>query len=374
MSSFRTSPTLARAGILACLWLLLASAGAHAANALSDLRMALVAPPPSRTAPDITLSGKAAAQCAPVLDSVTLDRTDLDIGVKLPTTGCNNQRAQSFNLRINPAQSTGMPILSGQVYHVRVYASVDGATHLVAFRLLDNTNSPASAPVPENGFWWSQANAETGPASAGSGASIELQDGQLAVGLFGFTDVGAATWYFGSARPSGRIASVSLVQLANGDPPFAPSGSQPSAHAGPRLDLEFLSPTTARAWLIAPESSTENGYLQVRAMTLARSRFATGPVGDTWNGQWVLVDDANASARVFQFAQTSSLDAETFRLDDANSDATLECRTTSVTQQPETCSLTANSLPLADFDQVGIDRLDGHDPAGSHAKLIRLAH
>jgi hypothetical protein len=373
MFSFCASPTLARAGIVVCLWLLFTSAGAHAANVLSDLRMTLVAPPPSRVAPDLALSGKAAAQCAPVLDSVTLDRIDLSIELKLPTTGCNSQRVQSFNLRINPAQNTGMPILPGQVYRVRVYATADGATHLVAFRLID-TNSPTSAPVPENGFWWSQANAETGPASAGSGASIETQDGQLAVGLFGFTDAGAATWYFGSARPSGRIASVSLVQLANGDAPFTPSGSQPSAHAGPRLDLEFLSPTTAYAWLIAPESSAQNGYLQVRAMTLARSRFATGPVGDTWSGQWVLVDDANASARVFQFAQTSNLDAETFRLDDANSDATLECRAASATQQPETCSLTANSLPLADFDQVGIDRLDGHSPAGSHTKLIRLAH
>jgi hypothetical protein len=364
---------IARAGILACLWLLLAGASAHAANALSDLRMTLVAPPPTRVAPDIALSGKAAAQCAPVLDRVTLDRIDLTIELKLPTTGCDSRRTQSFALRVNPAQNTGMPILPGQVYRVRVYATADGATHLVAFRLID-TNSPASAPVPENGFWWSQADTETGPASAGSGASIEMQDGQLAVGLFGFTDTGAATWYFGSARPSGRIASVSLVQLANGDSPFAPSGSQPSAHAGPRLDLEFLSPTTAHAWLIAPENGTENGYLQVRAMTLARSRFATGPIGDTWNGQWVLVNDTNASARVFQFAQASSLDAETFRLVDANSDATLECRTASATQQPETCSLTANSLPLADFDQVGIDRLDGRDPSGNHVKLIRIAH
>jgi hypothetical protein len=256
-----------------------------------------------------------------------------------------------------------LPLLPAQVYRVRVYSSTNAAATLSAFHLLD-TNATASAPTPENGFWWS----ETGGA-VGSSASLELQDGQLAVGLFGFADSGLPTWYFGTARPAGRIAAVPLVQLANGDPMFAPTGSKPTAAAGPRIEFEFISPTQARAWLVRSERGRD---VQVRPLLLARSQFAAGKQGASWSGQWVLVPDDKGTPRVFEFADPSSQDAETFHLSDAGNDATLDCRLGVANRHPEVCTLSTNATPIADFDQIGLDHLTGHGSNGARMKLVRI--
>lgn len=316
----------------------------------------------------LNLYGRAPMRCVPTLAGATLEGADLTIELDQPQTGCDGKRNSPFNLRVDPAANAGVPLLPGPVYRVRVYARAGGTAQLIAFRLLD-LNPAAAAPVPENGFWWSQAGKDSGPASPGTGASIEWQDGQLAVGLFGFADSGAPIWSFGSAQPQGRVASVTLVQLANGDPPFAPTGSQPAAERGPRLELEFLSPTSARAWLVRQDAGRD---LEVRALTLARSRFASGPAGAAWSGQWVLVPDDNGVPRVFEFADPSRQDADTFHLADAGNDASLDCRLAAGTQQPDLCTLTAAAVTLADFDQVGLDRLAGRSSDGARVKLVRI--
>lgn len=317
----------------------------------------------------VSLYGNAPARCAPQVARVTLDGLDLTIEIKTPQTGCDANHLIPFGLRINPGTSAGMPLLPGQVYRTRVYTvDAGGTANLLAFRLLD-TGQPAAAPEPENGLWWSEASAESGPASAGSGASIEFQNGQLAVGLFGFAETGAPTWYFGSARPEGRVASVALVQLANGDAPFAPAGNKPVAQAGPRLEIEFLSPSRAQAYLIRGDGRDA----EVRPLTLARSRFAPGAAANTWNGQWVLVPDDNGTPRVFEFSNPNVQDSENFHLVDTNSDARLDCRLTGdATKRPELCTLSVAATALADFDQIGIDTLNGHSAGGVPVKLLRV--
>lgn len=352
--------------------MLLACVGARAADgSASALRVQLEPIPAGNNtlvSRQIGLHGTAPARCVPEVARVVVDGVDLSIELKAPQTGCDATRMQAFNLHVDPARSAGIPILPGQVYRVRVYANSGGISQLLAFHLLD-TNTPASAPTPENGFWWSEASAESGAASAGNGASIELQDGQLAIGLFGFNDGGAATWYFGTARPSGRVAAASLVQLANGDPPFAPSGNQPVAQAGPRIEIEFLSPSRAQAWLVRNEAGRD---VEVRALTLARSRFAAGAAGNAWNGQWVLVPDDGGAPRLFDFSASANQDADTFRLADAGSGAGLDCRLAHDAQRPELCTLSVTATVLADFDQIGIDHLAGRSSTGARVKLVRV--
>ena len=344
---------------------LLACAGAHAA--MPEVHVRLIRAD-ALASPQIGVYGTAAVGCSPQVARVTLDGTDLSIELQSAQLACDNQRTTPFVLHVDPAASAGVPILPGQVYRVHVYAVGAGADSLLAFHLLD-TNTPTSAPTPEDGLWWSQASTETGAAAPGNGASIEFQDGQLAVGWLGFNDVGAATWYFGSARPTGRVASVALVQLANGDPPFAPTATTPSAQPGPRLEVEFLSPTRARAYLVRNEAGRD---LEVRALTLVRSRFSSGPAANAWVGQWVLVPDDNGAPRVFEFTEPSSQDADTFHLADAGNDATLDCRLASGTQSPEVCTLSVATTALADFDQIGIDHLTGHSGTGARVKLLRV--
>jgi hypothetical protein len=359
-----------RAAFAGCVFSVLAIV-AHAAGTPGPLRIALQAADGAGTpasGPRLIVSGRAPAQCAPQVDRVTLDGADLSILLKTPRMACDARHTTPFALRVDPAAAAGMPLLPGQVYRVRIFADGADATHLLAFHLLD-TGSRASAPLPESGFWWSEAAAGSPPASAATGLSIESQDGKLAVGLLGFADSGAATWYFGSAPSSGRTAVVSLVQLANGDPTFAPVGSRPSAQAGPRLEIEFVSPTRAHAYLVRSDAGRD---IEVRALDVARSRFSTGPIGSEWSGQWVLVPDDNGTPRVFEFTDPSSRDAENFHLADAGTGASLDCRLAHGTQHPDLCTLSIAAAALADFDQIGLDRLGGHGSDGVRVQLLRV--
>jgi hypothetical protein len=226
----------------------------------------------------------------------------------------------------------------------------------------------ALAPVPESGFWWAQSGPESLGAS-GSGVSLEMQDNQLAASLLGFTETGASSWYFGSATLSGHVARIPLVQLANGDEWFSAVGTQPDLQPGPRLEIEFLSPARARAYLVRNDGQDD---VQVRTLMLARSTFATGPVGTSWVGRWVLVPEDGGATRLFDFAAPSHHDAESFRLVDNANDATLDCRLVAGTQQADACTLTAASMPIADFDQVGYDHFTGRGVNGMPVQLLRV--
>ncbi|MBO9662369.1 hypothetical protein [Dokdonella sp.] len=318
--------------------------------------------------PRIAVVGRALAGCAPQLDRAVLDGNDLSIALKKsPQNNCAKAWVP-FYLRVDAAANAIAPLPPGQVYRIRVYSTDHGTTSLLAFALLD-ANTANAAPTPESGLWWSEASTDTGAASAGNGASIELQDGRLAVSLLGFGETGAATWYFGTAQPKGRVARVPLLQLANGDPPFAPLGNQPSAQPGPRIELEFLSPSRARAYLVRNDGGRD---VEVRALTLSRSRFANGPVSANWTGQWVLVPDDGGAPRSFEFAAAGSQDSENFHLTDATGDARLDCRLENGTDHPDLCTLSAAAAVLADFDQVGLDHLAGRTSGGARVTLMRV--
>lgn len=374
MLSIRKRTRVAVAGLaaLACAFVCAAPAGAAGLNA-ADLRVVLEQPASASThhAPQLSVAGRAPALCVPAVASLSVDDTDLNVILK-PTSAasCGSKSLMPFYSRLDPVTTASARILPGQVYRTRIYATEHGTQSLVSFGLLD-TSTATSAPLPESGLWWSEASTETGAAAAGTGASIEMQGDRLAVGVFGFGETGAATWYFGTGQRAGHVARVPLVQLANGDPAFAPVGNQPEAQPGPRIELEFLSPSRARAYLVRSDKGRD---VEVRPLLLSRSRFATGPVGANWSGQWVLVVDDGGSPRTFDFAAAGSQDAENFHLADSSGDARLDCRLVTGTEHPELCSLSAASAPLADFDQVGLDRLSGRANGGAHATLMRIPH
>jgi hypothetical protein len=258
-------------------------------------------------------------------------------------------------------------MLPPAVYRVHVYAGNATASHLAAFTLID-TSAPSAAPEPESGFWWTQQGADNA-AAAGTGMNLEVQDNQLAASLLGFADSGASTWYFGSTTLAGRVARIPLVQLANGEEWFSAVGTQPDVQPGPRLEIEFLSPTRARAYLVRSEEGSD---VQVRPLTLSRTAFATGPAGTSWIGRWVLIPEDGGTTRLFDFAAPTHRDGERFRLVDAANDAVLDCRLAAGTQQADACTLAASAAPIADFDQVGLDHFSGHGVNGAPVQLLRV--
>ena len=318
-------------------------------------------------APRIGISGTAPAGCVPKLGHVTLDGADLSIELSLPATACKQQKRVSFRLVADPVGAAGLRTLPPGVYRVRVFTGAGTRTRLAAFALVD-TSAPAMAPIPESGFWWTQAGAD-GMAATGTGMSLEFQENQLAASVLGFSATGAPTWYFGSAPLRGRVARVSLVQLANGEDWFSAVGAQPDVQPGPHLDIEFLSPTRAQAYLVRTD---DEGNVQARSVVLSRSAFATGPAGASWVGRWVLVPEDGGNTRLYDFAAPSNRDAESFRLIDAANDASLDCRLVAGTQQADVCTLSAAAGVIADFDQVGYDRFSGHGANGAPVQLLRV--
>ncbi|MEO5625324.1 MAG: hypothetical protein ABIQ70_04890, partial [Dokdonella sp.] len=99
----------------------------------------------------IDVRGMAPARCAPTLGHVTLDGVDISIELQTPRTACDDALALPFTLHVDVAKNTGLPLLPGQVYRVRIYSTANSAAMLTAFHLLD-TNTSLSSPTPENGF------------------------------------------------------------------------------------------------------------------------------------------------------------------------------------------------------------------------------
>lgn len=323
--------------------------------------------PPMMGAHRIGIDGSAPAGCVPHVERVVLDGADISVELAAPATSCKPQRQVPFHLQADPAATVGAHALAPGVYRVRVYTGSGTSPNLAAFALID-TFAPAVAPLPESGFWWTQPGTDGG-AVAGTGMSLELQDNQLAASLLGFAGSGTSSWYFGSATLTGRIAKIPLVQLANGDEWFASLGSAPDVQPGPRLEIEFLSPTRAQAYLVR---GGDSDALQVRSLNLARAAFSSGPAGSSWVGRWVLIPEDGGSTRLFDFAAPTHRDGESFRLVDATNDAVLDCRLVAGTQQADACTLTASAATVADFDQVGLDHFAGHGTNGAPVQLLRV--
>jgi hypothetical protein len=321
---------------------------------------------PAAASHRIAIEGSAQAGCVPKVARTLLDGADISVELTAPATGCKSH-AVPFHLTADAAATAGLRMLPPAVYRVHVYSGSSTAAHLAAFTLID-TSPASSAPEPESGFWWTQQGPDNASA-AGTGMNLEVQDNQLAASLLGFADSGASAWFFGSTTMSGRVARIPLVQLANGEEWFSAVGTQPDVNPGPRLEIEFLSPTRARAWLVKSE---ESGEVQVRPLALSRTAFATGPAGTSWIGRWVLIPEDGGTTRLFDFAAPTHRDGERFRLVDAANDAVLDCRLVAGTQQADACTLSASAAPIADFDQVGFDHFAGHGANGAPVQLLRV--
>lgn len=313
------------------------------------------------------LTGSSAARCFPSLAAASVVGADVDLRLRWPASGCVENRSAPFTLTANAASITGTPLPRGLVYHVSVH---DEDGNLLAFRVLE-TDMMKNWPTPENGFWWPQPDDAAGaPVAMGSGVGIESQGHQLAINVFGFGDTGAPVWYFAGARQNGRVVSASLLQLQHGDGLFASNGSRPVAQAGPRIELEFLSSSEARAWLV---ESDGNRDVDVREIRLARTPFARdASAASRIAGRWVLVSDAEAAPRQFTFAEQPASGPIDAVLTDADADASLTCRLDTGTQAAKLCSLTVAGTLLADFDSIGLDRLGGRASDGTSVQLLRV--
>jgi|GEM_PF-941936 len=313
------------------------------------------------------LTGSTAGRCAPSVAAASVLGSDVDVRLHWPAKGCVDDRLAPFSLAADAASITGTALPRGPVYHVSVH---DEDGNLLAFRVLE-TSVFGKWPTPENGFWWPQSSdAEGAPVAAGSGVGIESQGLQLAINVFGFGETGAPVWYFAGTRQNGRTASASLVELQHGDSLFAASGSRPAVQPGPRIELEFLSTSKARAWFVQTDGNRD---VDIREVLLVRKPFIrNASVANLIAGHWVLVSDAEAMPRQFSFGELPAPDSASVMLGDVDADASLTCHVDPDTREATLCSLAVAGAPLADFYQVGLDRLVGRASDGTSVQLLRV--
>ncbi|MBS0440114.1 MAG: hypothetical protein JSS33_11960 [Proteobacteria bacterium] len=316
---------------------------------------------------NLAIGGEWPTQCPPVLQSVTLDGNDLRIDARSVLDLCARQPT-AFSIEVNPTLALERLALAPGVYKVGFYAAegVQAQPKLRAFALVDHSLPGAPSIVPETGFWWSAGADPTV-------LSMELQGGQLSVALLSYDADGQPAWLFGSAAFDGRIAHLPLLRLAGGSDPFAKSTATPHGDAAMTLDLQFSASAHAQAWL--SRSRGDDGSLQLRALDLSRLPLAASTDGSAWQGDWVLVSDAQgAMPQRLRLDRSQGPDTQHIRIASADGSATLDCDAGSAQAAwpPRACTLQLADGSIDRFDSVAVTRMDGTDANGAAVHLLRI--
>jgi len=245
---------------------------------------------------------------------------------------------------------------------------------LRAFALVDRSAPDAVAIVPESGFWWSASGAD---ASADRTVlSLEQQDDQLSAALMSYDAIGQPVWYFGAAPYAGHIAHIALLRLAGGSDPFVNASMAPRGDPALTLDLEFESGAHALGWLSRERANADDVSLQIHGLDLVRLPLADAGSGLAWQGDWVLVADADDDApQRLRFGQYRAIDAQHFELGDGAGDALVCVREpTQPEWPPSSCSLKrADGTLAAAFGSVAMARMDGVGSDGKAVHLLRVS-
>ena len=314
----------------------------------------------------LSVAGQWATQCPPVLQSVALDGNDLRIDARSVLDLCAPQPTP-YSIELNPALALQHGAFAPGVYRVSFYAA-DGAQvqpKLRAFALIDRSAPDAGTTTPETGFWSSDGDDRTL-------LSLELQGGQLSAALLSYDADGQPAWLFGSAPYDGRIARVSMLRLSGGSAPFAPAPTAPHGDAAMTLDLQFSTSAHAQAWLSRMRG---DGSLQLRALDISRLPLSASVDGSAWQGEWVLVGDAeNVATQRLRLSRFQALGADRFQIASADGSIALECERTLAQpeQPPQSCSLRMADGSTSRFDSVAIGRMDGTDANGAAVHLLRI--
>lgn len=336
-----------------------------------DVRLVAASEVAPQWPPDLIVEGMWPDSCLPSLLRTRVVDYDIDIYLRSEARACA-QVQTAFQLKLNPAREAGREQLDLGIFRVRLFLTHGkGSNELIAFRLLRSGGDDRRAR-PESGFWWSVPTANNVPALSGNGLSIEQQGDALAVTWLSY-ESGVPVWYFGSQKMSGKIAWISLSRMVGGGEAFAGPNAAPEIEPGLALNIEFLTPAHANAWLVREQPGSTRA-IEVQDLNLIRLPFAEGHPGKSWQGEWALIVGDSVDARIINLVTLATADAETFRVSDQLGSINLHCRVDDVSNHPVAsfCTLTDGASVLADFDLVGLDRLAGQDADGVPVRLVRL--
>lgn len=319
---------------------------------------------------DLRLRTTWPTSCLPSVERTTIDAMRINIHLRPSSAQCVKVPTP-LTLKVNPARDAGRKNLELGVYEVRLFLSNGNeSSELIAFSLLEAGRE--SNARPESGFWWSVSGDDNQPTLSGSGITLEQQGDNLAVTLLSY-EAGSPVWFFGSGSIRGRIAHVPLLRMRGGPEPFSNVAGAPEADSGPILYLDVHGPARAQAWLTRPRFGSANG-IETQSIQLMRLPFES-ETRTPWQGQWILRQGTSRSLQLFEFSHAMTSDAQSLRLVDETAGVALQCRValSGGHAMPTLCSLIDDAKGIiAEFDRVGLNRIDGFSTNGDAIELVRL--
>ncbi|UXI66938.1 hypothetical protein [Tahibacter amnicola] len=325
--------------------------------------------------PQLRLKGMWPTPCLPSLRDVSLEGPELSIRLQSRKRLCT-QMPMPFELTVDPVAALGQSLAPG-AYHVSVLAANYPQTtdELRAFRIVQlGTSSVVANPGP--GFWWPES-AGTGSDVAGMSFAVEVQGNTVAVSLLGYAPSGDQAWYFGTGTLNGTSAEIDLVATRGGSPVLAYGEGKPRPADSLVMHLEFVSNARASVWLGQYVDGEHQPRLDLRPLSLVHLPFTTGTEATSWQGEWILLGAQPGNPRSAERVtlQVSGMrDALQFRLI-GDHGLVLQCRRDQRSPQlpPVACRLMdATGVLVADFDSVGVNRLDGRNATDTAVQLIRI--
>lgn len=358
------------ARLLLCGSLILTGGVASAEELDVQLALTAVSEHSPATPPNLEVRTTWPLSCLPAVERTTLDGMHINIHLRAGLARCAAVPTP-LAFKVNPVLDAGLSQMALGIYQVRIYLGRgDGSSELVAFRLLEAGRSPDARP--ESGFWWSVAGDGDVNVLTGSGITIEKQGNNIVVGLLSY-DAGSPVWYFGSGNLSGPIAHIPLLRMNGGAEPFSGASGSQGADPGPVLDLSVSGPARAEAWLTRPLAGS-SFTIETQHLEFMRLPFESA-AATAWQGQWVLREADSRNIRLFDFSHSVTADAENIELGDPNPGASLKCRMADKSghAMPLLCTLEAGTEGvLAEFDRIGLNRMEGYSPDGRPLEIVRL--
>ncbi len=280
----------------------------------------------------------------------------------------------AFTLESAPPSIFSPPPPAQAINVIRVLTEdAAGTPQLVGFAV---TGSGTTDTAPHSGFWWPTSEAD----GSGNVLSIEVQDGTLGVAWLSHDDLsGAPVWLFGTGTLDGRRARIELSRIDNGASPFLPSLGQPRPQHAATLDLVFDSATHAHAWL-SRRNPVQPGVLEVATVAFERRPFSHAGRTTRWQGRWLVARDVPADALLADLLPaTLTFDAGKWTNTPLRMRVTgqegfvLLCRyARQGATSADSCTLQdASGRPVARFDDIGLQRMDGIDRNGDEIVLLR---
>lgn len=325
--------------------------------------------------PQLRLRGTWPTPCMPSIESAALIDRDIRIALRSNKPLCA-RIPMPFDIAVDPVTQFGRALAPG-VYRISLYSAhtPNAAQELRDFELVEVGSPPVVRA--ESGFWWPDPSREGGAGATGTGASFEMHGDTLAVALFGFDGLGEQSWYFGTGALRARSAKLELVGL-HGGPPLVDDAKAAglAADANLTLRIEFENNARATVWLGRYERGEDQPKLKLRALSLVRQPLTSYSGSRNWEGEWVLLRENAARAPMAERIRLVSQIMPDFQVYVLSGDGyVLRCARDRLTAlaPPEHCLLeTSSSVLMAEFDSVGINRLDGRAPDGTRVQLLRV--